>query len=679
MTPIGRDEPARTADPRVRRDPAPPPPEERTDRELEPFVDQDVAELEHVWAEPRGFFGWFTHVNHKSIGRRYIVTAFVFFGLAGILAALMRLQLSRPNNTFLSADLYNQVFTMHGSTMMFLFAVPVMEAVGIYVVPLMVGARNIAFPRLNAYSYWLYLFGGIFLFAMFLANTGPDVGWFAYVPLAGPDYTPGKRADVWAQLITFTEISGLAVSVEIIVTAFKMRAPGMSLNRVPIFVWAQVVTAFMVLFAMPAVMLSSTMLIMDRLVGTHFFNPAEGGDALLWQHIFWFFGHPEVYIIFIPATGMMSTIITTFSRRHMFGYLAVVLSLVTTAFMGFGLWVHHMFATGLPQLGANFFTGASIIIAIPTGVQVFCWIATMWGGRVWVRTPMLWALGFFGVFIIGGLTGVMLAAVPLDWQVHDTFFVVAHFHYVLIGGAVFPLFGAIYYWYPKITGRLMSETLGKIHFWLFFVGFNMTFFPMHQLGMNGMPRRVYTYPPETGWGLLNAIASTGALLMATAVAVFAWNAWISRTRGEEAGDNPWDAGTLEWATASPPPNCNFVYPPTVAGREPLWDNPADQPVVVGLRTDVRDVLVTHVHDATPDHRSEFPTPSVWPFLTAVATTGLFVGSIFTPWAVVYGAIPLFITLTGWFWPKEAGETGTQSWPITRRTLPLPGEAPGEAA
>jgi cytochrome c oxidase subunit 1 len=680
MSPIGHEEPARVADERTRRDLANPPTrEERTDHALEPAVDQDFVELEQVWAEPRGFYGWFTHVNHKSIGRRYIFTAFVFFGLAGVLAALMRLQLSRPNNTFLSADLYNQIFTMHGSTMMFLFAVPVMEAVGIYVVPLMVGARQIAFPRLNAYSYWMYLFGGIFLFGMFLVNTGPDVGWFAYVPLAGPEYTPGKRADVWAQLITFTEVAALAVSVEIIVTVFKMRAPGMSLNRIPIFVWGQVVTAFMVLFAMPAVMLSSTMLILDRLVGTHFFNPAEGGDALLWQHLFWFFGHPEVYIIFIPATGMMSTIIATFSRRHMFGYLAVVLALVTTAFMGFGLWVHHMFTTGLPQLGANFFTGASIIIAIPTGIQVFCWIATMWGGRVWVRSPMLWVLGFFGVFIIGGLTGVMLAAVPLDWQVHDTFFVVAHFHYVLIGGAVFPLFGAIYYWYPKITGRLMNERLAALHFWLFFVGFNLTFFPMHQLGMQGMPRRIYTYPPETGWGFLNAVASSGAVLMAAAVLLFFYNAWVSRFRGEEAGDNPWDAGTLEWATSSPPPNCNFVYPPTVAGREPLWDNPADQPVVVGLRNDVRDVLVTHVHDATPDHRTEFPAPSIWPFLTAVATTGLFVGSIFTPWAIVYGAVPLFVTLTGWFWPKKPGETGTQSWPIAQRTLPLPHEAPGEEA
>ena len=377
----------------------------------------------------------------------------------------------------------------------------------------------------------------------------------------------------------------------------------MTLNRIPIFVWAQVVTSFMVLFAMPAVMLASTALILDRLVGTHFFDVEHAGDALLWQHLFWFFGHPEVYIIFIPGTGIVSTIITTFSRRPMFGYLAVVLSLVSTAFMGFGLWVHHMFATGLPQLGESFFTAASIMIAIPTGMQIFCWIATMWSGRISVKTPMLWMLGFFAIFVAGGLTGVMLAAVPLNTQVHDTFFVVAHFHYVLIGGAVFPLFGAFYYWYPKITGRLLSERLGAWVFGLFFVGFNLTFFPMHVLGLHGMPRRVYTYPAAMGWGTLNLLASVGAAADGVRRRRSSSSTRCARSRaGAAAADNPWDAGTLEWATSSPPPNSNFLRPPTVAGREPLWDNPPDQPVVVGLRADVRDVLVTHVLDAEPDHR-----------------------------------------------------------------------------
>src|SRR5438067_328892 len=376
------------------------------DHELPPaHTGMDLDRLvERTWTDPSGFFGWFTHVDHKSIGKRYIVTAFVFFLLGGLLAAAMRLQLARPDNHLIGPDLYDEIFSMHGTTMMFLFAVPMGQALGVYFVPLMVGARQIAFPRLVAFSYWLFLFGGFFLFISFLLNAGPDVGWFSYPPLAELRYTPTKRADVWAQLITFTEVSALAVAVSIITTAFKLRAPGMSLNRIPIFVWAEVVTSFMVIFAMPAVMMASTALILDRLVNTHFFDTTHGGDALLWQHLFWFFGHPEVYIIFIPGTGLVSTIITTFSRRATFGYMAIALSLVATAFMGFGLWVHHMFATGLPQLGESFFTAASIIIAIPTGIQIFCWIATMWTGRIVLRTPMLWMLGFFGVFICGGLT-----------------------------------------------------------------------------------------------------------------------------------------------------------------------------------------------------------------------------------------------------------------------------------
>jgi cytochrome c oxidase subunit I+III len=538
----------------------------------------------------------------------------------------------------------------------------------------MVGTREIAFPRLNAFSYWVYLFGGVFLLISFALNIGPDVGWFSYVPLSGPEYSPGKRADVWAQLITFTEVASLAVAVSLITTVFKLRTPGMTLNRVPIFVWAQVVTSFMVVFAMPAVMLASTALILDRLVQTHFFDVQQSGDALLWQHLFWFFGHPEVYIIFLPGSGLVSTLVTVFSRRPMFGYLAVVLSLVSTAFMGFGLWVHHMFATGLPQLGESFFTAASIMIAIPTGIQIFCWIATMWSGRVELATPMLWVLGFFAVFVLGGLTGVMLAAVPLNTQLHDTFFVVAHFHYVLIGGAVFPLFGAFYYWYPKITGRRLREGLGRWVFGLFFAGFNLTFFPMHVLGLHGMPRRVYTYLPELGWGPLNVAASSGALLMTVAVLLFLWDALRHRI-GAEAGANPWNSGTFEWATASPPPPGNFLHPPTAGGRDPLWENPPDQPVITGLATAYREVLVTHVLDAEPDHRQKFPDPSVWPFLTAVTTTALFIGSIFTPWAVVWGAFPVFVTLTCWFWPKKPDEAGTRPWPLASRSLPRPNEAP----
>ena len=609
-------------------------------------------QLAAVWADPRGLLGWFSHVDHKSIGRRFIITAFVYFTFAGILAALMRLQLSRPDNTFLSADLYNQFFTVHGTTMMFLFAVPVMLALGIYFVPLMVGARTIAFPRVVAFGYWMFLFGGIFLYSFFLLNIGPDNGWFSYVPLAGPEFGPGKRADVWAQLITFSETSSLVVAVALITTVFKLRAPGMALNRIPIFVWAMLIVSFMTVFAMPAVVAASTALILDRLVSTHFFNPAEGGDALLWQHLFWFFGHPEVYIIFLPAQGMMSTLIGTFSGRPVFGYLAIVLSLAATAFIGFGVWVHHMFVAGLPQLGASFFTASSIMIVVPTGVQFFCWIATIWSGRVRFTVPMLWALAFFVVFLIGGLTGVMLASVPLDMQVHDTYFVVAHFHYVLIGGSVFPLLGALYYWFPKISGRMLDDRLGVASLALFFIGFNLTFFPQHILGLRGMPRRVYTYPAEMGWGGLNMLVSVGALVLASGLAVYLFNVIRSVRAGAPAPANPWHASSLEWGTSSPPPAFNFCPLPAVTSRDPLWEDPEPRPVVVGVSPACREVLVTHVLDAEPDHVKEFPKPSIWPFLTAVATTGMFIGSIFTPWAVVIGAVPITIGLTAWFWPKE---------------------------
>ena len=633
----------------------------------------DALRLQRTWADPTGVVGWFRHIDHKSIGRRYLLTAFIFFLLAGMLAALMRIQLARPDNTFLGPDLYNQIFTMHGTTMMFLFAVPVMQALGVYFVPLMVGARSIAFPRLVAFSYWMFLFGGIFLFVAFFLNAGPDVGWFSYPPLAEQLYAPTKRADIWAQLITFTEVAALAIAVAIITTAFKLRTPGMSLSRMPVFVWAQVVTSFMVIFAMPAIMVASTALILDRLVTTHFFDVEHGGDAPLWQHLFWFFAHPEVYIIFIPGTGLVSTIVSVSSRRPVFGYLAIVVSLAATAFMGFSLWVHHMFATGLPHLGEGFFTAASMMIAIPTGTQIFCWIATMWSGRLKITVPMLWVLDFFFIFIIGGMTGVMVGAVPFDLQAHDTFFVVAHFHYVLIGGAVFPLFAGLYHWMPKITGRMLSERLGTASFWLFFIGFNLTFFPMHILGFEGMPRRVYTYPAETGWGTLNLIASGGAVFLTFGVIVFLIDAIRSLRVGVAAGDNPWEAGTLEWATSSPPPPCNFVDPVTVASGEPLWEDPSDRPIVVGLRNDVRDVLVTYVTDASPDHRIEFPEPSVWPLLTAIATSAFFIDSIFTPWAVVYFALPLFVAMTGWFWPKHPGETGTRVWPFRSRMLPKPNE------
>src|SRR3954466_1278915 len=502
-------------------------------------------QLDQIWGTSPTLWGWMTTVDHKLIGKRYIITALVFLMLGGLSALTMRLQLGSPDNTLVGPDVYNQLFTMHGSTMMFLFAVPVMETLGVYLVPLMIGTRAVAFPRLNAFSYWVYLFGGAMLWIAFFVNSGPDAGWVSYVPLAGPQYGIGKRSDIWAQMITYTELSGLAVAVVTITTVFKMRAPGMTLDRIPLFVWAALVTDFMIVFAMPAVMVASTMLILDRLVGTHFFNWAEGGDALLWQHLFWFFGHPEVYFIFIPATGIISAIIPTFARQKMFGYTMLVLSLFGTGFLAFGLWVHHMFVTGLPRLGESFFTASSMAVAIPSGLQIFCWIATLWDGKLKFNTPLLFVFGFILNFVIGGLSGVMVASVPIDTQVHDTYFVVAHFHYVLVGGAVFPLLGGIYYWFPKFYGRMLNERLGRWNFWLAMVGFNLTFFPMHILGMMGMPRRVFTYPAEMGWGGMNLAASIGAFLFAGSFLLLTYNVLRSLRLGALAGPDPWQAGTLE--------------------------------------------------------------------------------------------------------------------------------------
>jgi cytochrome c oxidase subunit I+III len=616
---------------------------------------QTHARLMKAWGDKPGFWGWLTTIDHKRIAHRYLITAFVMFFLAGMAAFAMRVQLARAENGLIGPDLYNQLFTMHGTTMMFLFAVPVMEAVGIYLVPLMVGSRAIAFPRLNAFSFWIYLFGSAMVWVAFMLNIGPDTGWFSYTPLAGPEYAPGKRVDFWAQTITFSELSAIAVAISLVATILKQRAPGMSLNRIPLFVWAIFVMSMMVIFAMPSVMVASSFLIMDRLVGTHFFNPAEGGDSLLWQHLFWFFGHPEVYIILIPGLGIVSAIIATFTQHKVFAYPIMVLALLAIGFFSFGLWVHHMFATGLPHLGNSFYTAASMVIAIPSGVQIWCWITTLWQGKPRFVTPLLFVIGFLVIFVLGGLTGVMVASVPLDLQLHDTYFVVAHFHYVLIGGGVFPLLGGIYYWYPKITGRLMSEKLGQWNFWLLFIGFNLAFFPMHQLGLAGMPRRVYTYSEGLGWDLLNQLSTFGAIMVALSFVLLLINLFRSAKHGEIAGANPFNAPSLEWATPSPPPPYNFAHIPLVTSGHPLWTNKEQLPVMRGLKVDERELVVTTVLDAKPDIREHVMSPTVWPLITAITVSAMFIATIFTPWGLVVGSIPIAVAVIGWFWPKSSEE------------------------
>jgi cytochrome c oxidase subunit I+III len=623
--------------------------------------------LSRIWAPPPGLLGFFTAVNHRVVGLRFMVTAFIFFLLAGLLAVAVRLQLSLPMLGVLSPDAYNQAFTMHGSAMMFLFVVPFVEGLAIYLIPLMIGAREMAFPRLNAFGYWVFLVAGVSLFGAYLGGVAPDSGWYNYPPLTGRAFRPGASIDFWVTMITFLEVSALVAAVEIIATILKHRTPGLALHRLPIFVWAMFVTALMIVFAMPALVLASLMLGLDRWTGTHFFNVLAGGDPILWQHLFWFFGHPDVYIMLLPAVGVVSMIIPAFARRPLAAYTLVVTSIVIIGLLSFGVWVHHMYTVGLAVVGLNFFAAASMLITIPSAIQILSWITTIWLGRLGrLTSAMLFSVGFIILFILGGITGIMIAAVPFNWQVHDTYFIVAHFHFTLVGGVIFPIFAAIYFWFPKVTGRMLNERLGRWHFWLFLTGFNMTFLLMHLTGLQGMPRRVYTYLPGLGWDWLNMLSTAGALVMGVAVVLFVWNLVTSWRSGPEAGRDPWGGETLEWATASPPPNYNFLAVPIVGDRSPMWNPVREEESGDGARPPwlreleeapdlLRETIVTSILAARPEGKVVLPGPSPWPFWLAMALTIAFLGAVWTLLFVPVGLALAFVALVGWHWPRDIGD------------------------
>ena len=613
--------------------------------------------LARIWSNDPGWRGFFTAVNHSDLGRRFIVLSGFFFLVGGLLAMLIRAQLATPHSAFVGPEIYNQIFTMHGTIMMFLFAIPLFEGMTIYLLPKMLGTRDLAFPRLTAYGFWCYAFGGAMLLVSLLLGIAPSGGWFMYPPLSSAIYSPGINADFWLLGITFVEISAIAAAVEITVTILRLRAPGMAMSQMPIYAWYALVVALMILTGFPPLILGSVLLELERAAGLPFFQAELGGDSLLWQHLFWLFGHPEVYIIFLPAAGLISMILPVMARSRLLGYGWIVAAALATAFLSFGLWVHHMFTTGIPHLALAFFSAASTLVAVPTGVQIFAWIGTLWRGKPQWHLPMLHLMGFFSTFVAGGLTGVMIAIVPFDWQVHDTAFITAHLHYVLIGGFVFPMLAAAYFYLPHFTGRRHVYKLGQTAFWLIFSGFHTTFFAMHWLGLLGQPRRIFSYEPDAGWTTINLIASVGAFIMAFGFALVVLDLFLHFYLAPRGPRNRWGATTLEWAMIAPPPPYNFASLPRVNSRDPLADVP-DLPLRIargdGLLadplTDRRETLGVSISDGQVEHLLVLPGNSALPLQLGLATGALFVALLLK----LYWFIPLaLLSMTAlalrWAW------------------------------
>ncbi|SOD96913.1 cytochrome c oxidase subunit I [Caenispirillum bisanense] len=612
-----------------------------------------------AWKTPTGWRYW-SAVNNSEVGLWYTTVAFAFFFFAGILGLLIRAQLAVPGNDFLDADTYNQVFTLHGTVMMFLFAVPIFEAFSIMILPEMLGARDLPFPRLSAYGFWSFLIGGVFVCGSILFDAAPKGGWFMYPPLT-TEYQDGVGVDIWLLGLSFIEVASIAAAVELIVGILKCRPPGMRINLMPLYAWYLLVVAAMILFAFPPLITGDLLFEMQRAFDWPFFDPDRGGDPLLWQHLFWIFGHPEVYIIFLPAIALVATMVPVFARRPIVGYSWIVLAAVGTGFISFGLWVHHMYTTGLPGLTLGFFSAASVAVAIPTGIQIFCFVATALAGRVIASTPMLYVSGALAIFVIGGLTGVMVALAPFDFQVHDTYFIVAHVHYVLVGGVVFPVTGAFYYFYPLAGGKTLSDRLGRIAFWLMFSGFNIAFLPMHLTGLRGMPRRVFTYEGGVGFDVLNLVSSIGAFILAAGFAVFLWDVLRPKGRQPYSPRNPWNAGTLEWLGEMPDKPWGVRSIPVIESRNPLWDQPnlvrdvdAGRFYLPDAEELKRETLVTSILDAEPIQCLRVPGPTFLTMGAAAGTGGVFIFSTYHWWwlAGLSGVLALGMVLT-WLWTGTA--------------------------